>query len=82
MSNISLDPGFHFDEVDPTTSNTLDAATHRLLAVNPGLAPLLSTQTTLDPQTNVIFVLTSDRTLSGLPLARRADWPDSGSGAL
>jgi hypothetical protein len=54
MSNISLDPGFHFDEVDPTTSNTLDAATHRLLAVNPGLAPLLSTQTTLNQQTNVV----------------------------
>jgi hypothetical protein len=47
MSNISLDPGFHFDEVDPTTSNTHDLATHRLLAVNPGLAPLLSTQTKL-----------------------------------
>jgi hypothetical protein len=53
-SNISLDPGFHFDEVDPTTSNTLDVATQRLLAVNPGLAPLLSTQTTLDEQTNVV----------------------------
>ena len=53
-SNISLDPGFHFDEVDPTTSNTLDVATSRLLAVNPGLAPLLSTQTTLNEQTNVV----------------------------
>jgi hypothetical protein len=53
-SNISLDSGFHFDEVDPTTSNAVDVATRRLLAVNPGLAALLSTQTTLDEQTNVV----------------------------
>jgi hypothetical protein len=53
-SNISLDTGFHFDEVDPTTSKPVDLATRRLLSVNPGLAALLSTQTTLDDQTNVV----------------------------
>ena len=53
-SNISLDTGFHFDEVDPATSNVVDAATHKLLAVNPGLAALLSTQTTLAAQNNVV----------------------------
>ena len=39
-SNISLDPGFHFDEVDPTTSDAVDAATRRLLSVNPSLGAL------------------------------------------
>ena len=53
-SNISLDPGFHFDEVDPTTSNAVDAATRRLLSVNPSLGALLSTQTTLNAQTDVV----------------------------
>ena len=53
-SNISLDPGFHFDQVDPTTSTAVDVATQRLLAVNPALAALLSTQTTLNAQTNVV----------------------------
>jgi hypothetical protein len=54
QSNISLDSGFHFDEVDPTTANPVDAATQSLLAVNPALAALLSTQTTLNQQTNVV----------------------------
>jgi len=53
-SNISLDSGFHFDEVDPTTSKPVDLETRRLLSVNPGLAALLSTQTTLEDQTNVV----------------------------
>src|SRR5271165_6694833 len=37
--NISLDSGFHFNEVDPTTSK-FDPAIHRLLSRNPGLASL------------------------------------------
>ena len=53
-SNISIDSGFHFDEVDPSTSETLDSATHGLLALNPALGALLSTQTTLNQQTNVV----------------------------
>ena len=51
--NISLDSGFHFNEVNPTTSNAVDAATHRLLSLNPGLAALFAAETTLAEQTNV-----------------------------
>ena len=51
--NISLDPGFYFNEVNPTTSNAVDAATHRLLSLNPDLAALLAAETTLAEQTNV-----------------------------
>jgi hypothetical protein len=36
-SNISLDSGFHFHEVDPTSSHAVDAETHRLLSLNPAL---------------------------------------------
>ena len=52
--NISLDSGFHFDEVDPTTAAAVDLATHNLLSVNPALGALLSTKTTLNQQTNVV----------------------------
>jgi hypothetical protein len=51
--NISLDSGFHFNEVNPTTSNAIDAATHRLLLLNPSLAAVFATETTLAEQTNV-----------------------------
>ena len=50
--NISLDSGFQFNEVNPTTSNVVDAATHRFLSLNPGLAALLTAHT-LSEQTNV-----------------------------
>jgi hypothetical protein len=50
--NISLDSGFHFNEVNPVTSNVVDAATHRLLSLNPGLAALISAHT-LSEQTDV-----------------------------
>ena len=52
-SNISLDSGFHFHEVDPTSSNAVEAETHRLLSLSPGLAALLATTTTLNAQRNV-----------------------------
>ena len=52
-SNISLDTGFHFDEVDPTSSNMVDVATHRMLSLNPSLGALLSTQATLNGQNDV-----------------------------
>jgi hypothetical protein len=48
--NISLDPGFHFHEVDPTSSGA--ALTQRLLSLNPGLAALLTTSP-VTAQTNV-----------------------------
>jgi hypothetical protein len=35
--NISLDSGFHFNEVNPATSNPVDLATHSSLLVNPAL---------------------------------------------
>jgi hypothetical protein len=60
-SNISLDSGFHFHEVDPKSSNAVDEVTRKLLSLNPGLAALLAkstappaTTTTLDAQTNVV----------------------------
>jgi hypothetical protein len=53
-SNISLDSGFHFHEVDPKSSNAVETETRRLLSLNPGLAALLAATTTLDAQTNVI----------------------------
>lgn len=53
-SNISADSGFHFDQVDPTTSHLLDEASRKLLALNPSIAAQLSTQTTLQSQTNVV----------------------------
>jgi hypothetical protein len=52
-SNISLDSGFHFHEVDPTSANPVDVGTQRLLSLNPSLAALLATATELDEQTNV-----------------------------
>ena len=51
-SNISLDAGFHFNEVNPTTSNAVDDATQRMLSLSPGLAAVL-TAPTLSEQTNV-----------------------------
>jgi hypothetical protein len=53
-SNISLDSGFHFHEVDPKSSNATVDETRRLLSLNPGLAALLATTPTLDAQTNVV----------------------------
>jgi len=52
--NISLDAGFHFDEVDPKSSNVPQPETHKLLSLFPGLGALLATTTTLDEQNNVI----------------------------
>jgi hypothetical protein len=49
--NISLDSGFHFNEVNPTMSTAVDAATHRLLLLNPSLAAVLADKT-LSEQTN------------------------------
>ena len=40
--NISLDSGFRFNEVNPTTSHVLDDVTRRLLSLNPGLAGLIT----------------------------------------
>lgn len=52
--NISLGSGFHFDEVDPKTAVITDAHLQRILSINPGLAGLLATQTTLHEQNNVV----------------------------
>jgi hypothetical protein len=51
--NISLDPGFHFHEVDPKSSQAADAVTSRFLSLNPGLAALLANTSLLNAQTNV-----------------------------
>lgn len=51
-SNISLDSGFHFHEVDPKSSNAVETLTRRLLSQNPGLASLLTK--TLGAQTDVV----------------------------
>ena len=60
-SNISLDAGFHFHEVDPKSSHTVETETRRLLSLNPSLAALLTktialppATATLDAQTNVV----------------------------
>jgi hypothetical protein len=47
-SNISLDDGFHFHEVDPAPSKAVDDLTRRLVSLSPGLSALLATA-----QTNV-----------------------------
>lgn len=52
--NISLGVGFHFDEVDPKTAVATDAHLQRILSINPGLAGLLATKTTLNQQNNVV----------------------------
>jgi hypothetical protein len=52
--NISLGAGFHFDEVDPQTAVTADAQLQRILSINPSLAGLLATRTTLNKQNNVV----------------------------
>jgi hypothetical protein len=53
-SNISLNPGFHFDEVDPKSSHPTNTTLHELFALNPQLGDLLATQTILNEQTNVV----------------------------
>jgi hypothetical protein len=60
-SNISLDTGFHFHEVDPKSSNAVSAETRKLLSLHPGLAALVARTITLPAaaaapaaQTNVI----------------------------
>ncbi len=51
--NISLDPGFQFNEVNPANSHIADNAMLRLLSLNPGLAALLPGPS-LAEQTNVV----------------------------
>ena len=50
--NISLDAGFHFNEVNPSTSNAVDSATLRALSQSPGLAALITAHI-LAEQSNV-----------------------------
>ena len=52
--NISLGSGFHYDEVDPQTAVATDAQLQRILSINPSLAGLLSTRTTLLQQNDVV----------------------------
>jgi hypothetical protein len=52
--NISLGVGFHYDEVDPKTADLADAQLQRILSINPALAGLLATRTTLIQQNNVV----------------------------
>ena len=52
--NISLGAGFHYDEVDPKTEQLIDPAAARIISINPGLAGLLATRTTLSEQNNVV----------------------------
>jgi hypothetical protein len=53
-ANISLDSGFHFDEVDPKSSNVTQAETHKLLSLFPHLGALLATTTPLSGQTDAV----------------------------
>lgn len=52
--NISLGAGFHFDEVDPQAAVAADVQRQRILSINPSLAGLLATRTTLNQQNNVV----------------------------
>ena len=52
--NISLGAGFHFDEVDPKTALAADPQVQRILTINPGLAGLFATLTTLSQQNDVV----------------------------
>jgi hypothetical protein len=52
-TNISLDSGFHFNEVNPTTPGLLDETARKFVSTNPGIAGLLNLLTVAE-QTNVI----------------------------
>jgi hypothetical protein len=52
--NISLDAGFHFDEVDPKSLNVPEPETQKLLSLFPHLGSLLATTTPLSGQTDVV----------------------------
>ena len=58
--NITLDSGFHFNEVKPTTPNPINAETLKLVSSNPALGPLLTTQALLNAQTDVVSLPLGD----------------------